>query len=97
MTLGALSRRMMVTNGNVTGLVERLVADGLVVRTPRPSDRRTVTVQLTAAGRAEFATMAAEHEDWVADAFGGLAEEDIARLMHLLAALKGSVAAASGR
>ena len=94
MTLGDLSRRMMVTNGNVTGLVERLVADGLVARTPRPSDRRTVTVALTDAGRREFAAMAAEHEGWVADAFGGLAEEDIGQLMQLLARLKASVGAA---
>ena len=54
MTLGDLSRRMMVTNGNVTGLVERLVSDGLVARTPRPTDRRTVTVCLTEVGRREF-------------------------------------------
>ena len=94
MTLGDLSRRMMVTNGNVTGLVERLVADGLVMRTPRPSDRRTVTVQLTETGRREFATMAAEHEGWVADAFAGLGEADLARLMQLLGRLKGSVNAA---
>jgi DNA-binding MarR family transcriptional regulator len=91
MTLGDLSRRMMVTNGNVTGLVERLVADGLVARTPRPSDRRTVSVALTEAGRREFAQMAAEHEGWVADAFGGLSEDDIGRLMQLLARLKESV------
>ena len=97
MTLGDLSRRMMVTNGNVTGLVERLVADGLVVRTPRPDDRRTVSVALTEAGRQEFAQMATEHEGWVADAFGGLSEDDIGQLMQLLARLKGSVGAAGAR
>ena len=96
MTLGDLSRRMMVTNGNVTGLVERLVADGLVVRTPRPDDRRTVSVRLTEAGRRQFATMAAAHEVWVAEAFAGLAEEDVGRLMQLLAAVKRSVRQASG-
>jgi DNA-binding MarR family transcriptional regulator len=97
MTLGDLSRRMMVTNGNVTGLVERLVADGLVARTPRPADRRTVSVALTESGRREFAQMAAEHESWVADAFGGLSEDDIGQLMRLLARLKGSVGAAGTR
>ena len=91
LTLGTLSRRMMVTNGNVTGLVERLVADGLVARTPQPGDRRTVTVRLTEAGQREFALMAAEHEGWVAEAFAGLAVEDVAGLMHLLGRLKQSV------
>src|ERR1051326_896789 len=40
MTLGELSKRMMVTNGNVTGLVERLVTEGLLDRRPSPNDRR---------------------------------------------------------
>ena len=94
MTLGDISRRMMVSNGNVTGLIERLVADGLVTRTPRPSDRRTVTVNLTASGRDEFAAMAAEHQGWVADGFAELSPTDIDGLMRLLARLKQSVRAA---
>ena len=95
-TLGELSQRMMVTNGNVTGLVERLVADGLIARTRRLADRRTVMVQLTEAGRREFGVMAADHEAWVADAFAGVGGEDVARLMQLLGQLKQSVRA-SGR
>ncbi len=94
-TLGELSRRMMVSNGNVTGLIERLVADGLVTRTPRPTDRRTVTVQLTEAGRREFDAMAAEHQEWVADGFADLSGSDINDLMHLLARVKRSIRAAS--
>ncbi len=93
MTLGDLSRRMMVTNGNVTGLVERLVADGLVARTPGPADRRTVVVALTQAGQHQFATMAAEHERWVADAFAGLGAEEVGQLMQLLGQVKASVRA----
>ncbi len=94
MTLGDISRRMMVSNGNVTGLIERLVADGLVTRTPRPSDRRTVTVRLTADGQRDFAAMAEEHEIWVADGFADLSTPDIDALMCLLARLKRSVRAA---
>jgi DNA-binding MarR family transcriptional regulator len=94
-TLGELSRRMMVSNGNVTGLIERLVADGLVTRTPRPTDRRTVTVQLTEAGRRDFDVMAAEHQAWVADGFADLSGSDIDDLMHLLARVKRSIRAAS--
>lgn len=91
MTLGLLSRRMMVSNGNVTGLVERLVAQGQVERTPHPTDRRAATVRLTESGRSAFAAMARAHEAWVAEAFAGLAPQDPALLMAALARLKGSV------
>ncbi|WP_084650346.1 MarR family winged helix-turn-helix transcriptional regulator [Stappia stellulata] len=90
LTLGDLSRRMMVSAGNVTGLVERLVQDGIVERRPAPGDRRSSLVSLTARGRASFETMAAAHADWVADLFGGLDAGDIDTLMALLAKAKSS-------
>ena len=58
MTLGELSQRMMVSNGNVTGLVERLVEQGLIDRRPSPNDRRAQIVRLTAEGRRAFRAMA---------------------------------------
>jgi DNA-binding MarR family transcriptional regulator len=91
MTLGQLSRRMMVSNGNVTGLVERLVALGQVERTPHPADRRAATVRLTRAGRAAFAVMAAAHEQWIAEAFARLDPADGPALMAGLARLKSGV------
>jgi DNA-binding MarR family transcriptional regulator len=93
MTLGQLSRRMMVSNGNLTGLVERLVEQGLVDRLPHPTDRRAAYVCLTESGRTSFAAMAAAHADWIADLFDGLDEPDITVLMRLLARLKTSVRA----
>lgn len=91
MTLGELSRRMMVSNGNVTGLVDRLVAEGLLLRRQSDSDRRAHYVSLTDAGHRAFAEMAAEHEDWVADLFADLAPGEIDSLMTLLGAAKRSV------
>ena len=91
MILGDLSRRMMVSNGNVTGLVDRLVSDGQVEREAHPRDRRATVVRLTPAGRRAFAAMAAEHEAWVAEAFAGLQPGDTAALMSGLARLKASV------
>jgi len=90
MTLGEVSRRMMVSNGNVTGLAERLEAEGLIDRRPAPNDRRAHHVTLTPEGRRTFARMAAEHEDWIADIFADLDERDIDALMALLARAKGS-------
>ena len=91
LTLGQLSRRMMVSNGNVTGLVERLVAQGQVERTQHKQDRRAATVRLTEAGRDSFAVMAREHEAWLAEAFAELAPGDAPDLMAALARMKASV------
>ena len=90
MTLGELSQRMMVSNGNVTGLAERLVAQGLLERRTSPNDRRAQLVNLTAEGRRAFRTMARTHEDWIAQIFEGLSADDIEQLMRLLAKTKTS-------
>jgi DNA-binding MarR family transcriptional regulator len=91
--LGELSKRMMVTNGNVTGLVERLMKEGLVRRETVDGDRRVGLVTLTRAGRAAFARMAAAHEMWLAELFADLTRADIELLMKGLAAMKRSVVA----
>jgi DNA-binding MarR family transcriptional regulator len=96
MTLGQLSSRMMVSNGNVTGLAERLVAQGLLDRKPSASDRRAQIVTLTAEGRRAFRAMARAHERWIADLFAGLTAEEIDELMRLLAKTKASAREVSG-
>ena len=88
MMLSALSRRMMVSNGNLTGLVDRLVASGHIARTVSPTDRRAMVISLTEAGRTEFQAMAAQHEHWIADLFGDLSAKDRGELMRLLAKTK---------
>ena len=88
MTLSDLSKRMMVSNGNLTGLVDRLVASGHVDRRVSATDRRALMISLTEAGRAEFRTMAAEHEGWIAELFGDMSQKDQKDLMRLLAKTK---------
>jgi DNA-binding MarR family transcriptional regulator len=73
MLMSEISRFLLVSNGNVTGIVERLAADGLVVRARRDGDRRTSFVRLTAKGRAAFAEMSAAHEAWIDQLLGGMA------------------------
>jgi DNA-binding MarR family transcriptional regulator len=94
MTLGELSSRMMVSNGNVTGLVERLVADGLIVRKPAPNDRRSQIVRLTPAGRRAFRAQARAHEGWISEIFADLKPSEVSTLMGLLAKAKRSAARA---
>ena len=86
-----LSRRLMVTGGNVTGLTVRLVAEGLVERRNDPSDRRACTVALTAEGQRQFRSMARAHEGWIVELFGSLAPAEQAQLFELLGRLKKSL------
>ncbi len=86
--MNELSRRMMVTGGNVTGITDQLVAEDLVERVPVPGDRRAYRVRLTVKGRKLFADMAHAHEAWVVDAFVGLNEREIATLHRLLGKVK---------
>jgi len=88
MTLGELSQRMMVSNGNVTGLSERLVALGLLDRRQSRSDRRAQIVSLTPEGRRAFRAMARAHEGWIAEIFSQLSPAEIEILMRLLAKTK---------
>ncbi|HMK78103.1 MAG TPA: MarR family transcriptional regulator [Xanthobacteraceae bacterium] len=94
MTLGELSQRMMVSNGNVTGLAERLVDQGLLDRRAAPNDRRAQIVNLTADGRRAFRAMARAHENWIAEIFGGLEPKEVETLMTLLAKTKTSARSA---
>jgi len=91
LTMGELSRLMMVSGGNVTGLVSQLEAEGLVNRVPLKTDRRTWQVGLTAKGKRHFDEMAGEHEAWIAGLFAGMDHRQQESLMDALAALKRSV------
>jgi DNA-binding MarR family transcriptional regulator len=91
LTMGELSARLKVSNGNVTGVVERLVGEGLVERTPLPTDRRSYKVALTVAGRTAFAAIADRHAGWIDRLLVDLSDGEIEQLMGLLARLRRTV------
>ena len=91
LSMGDISRWLMVSNGNITGIVERLEREGLVYRQLRPEDRRSQLVRLTDTGRAAFESMADDHEKWIASMLSGLSEEDVEQLYYLLGKAKQSV------
>jgi DNA-binding MarR family transcriptional regulator len=97
MTLGEVSKRMMVSAGNVTSLVDRLVKAGLVERRQAPNDRRAQLIRLSERGRRHFDRMATAHEDWVAELLAELRDRDVASTMERLAKVKESVSAAIAR
>lgn len=85
--MSEISDLLKVSNGNVTGIVDRLADEGLAERQAVPGDRRANLVRLTAAGRAGFADLAAAHEGWIDEMLGGLTRAEIETLGGLLKAL----------
>ena len=85
---------LMVSNGNVTGLAQRLKADGLIEHLPG-ADRRVQRVRLTATGRVRFAAMATAHEHWIETLFAGLTGPEADDLIRLLEQTKRSLRAAT--
>ena len=88
LTMGELSRRLMVSGGNVTSIVGGLERDGVVRRRQPESDRRTTYVALTERGRAAFAGMARAHEEWINQLLADVADDDVDALIDLMAELK---------
>ena len=86
--MNELSRRLMVTGGNVTGITDQLAREGLVDRVDVEGDRRACRVRLTPRGRKLFHEMARQHEDWILEAFAGLSDREIATLHRLLGKVK---------
>ena len=84
LTMSELSRRLLVSNGNTTTVIDRLESDGLVQRTPSTADRRIINVALTTAGRRQFTKLAAEHEAQVDSFFGDVSAADLDALDALL-------------
>lgn len=86
--MNELSRQLMVSGGNVTGITDQLELEGLVVRTPYPGDRRAFTVKLTDHGSKRFREMAARHEQWIIELLGGLSRDEKELMINELWKLK---------
>ncbi len=91
LSLGEVSRMLMVSNGNVTGLATRLKADGLIEAADNRGDRRAQYVRLSPAGAERFKAMAKAHEGWSEAMFAELSDDDRETLLHLLDRAKGSL------
>lgn len=86
--MSELSKRLMVTGGNITGITDQLEQEGLVVRKLDLGDRRAITVKLTETGLQRFRQMAAHHEQWIIELLGGLSQEEKQSMLVLLRKLK---------
>jgi len=89
LTMGELSKKLLVSNGNVTGIVERLQKEGLVKRWVLPTDRRIYSVGLTTKGRTDFKKMADRHKEWVSEILEGLGEEELGPMIEMMDCVRG--------
>ncbi len=92
LTMSELSKRTMVSGGNVSGIAQQLERDGLISRNSLPTDRRSFVVNLTARGRTEFSAMASSHEQLIMDMFSQLDASEVGALKSLLGKVKRTVA-----
>jgi len=82
--MSRLSNVLRVSNGNVTGIADRLADDGMVERIPMPGDRRAMLLRLTTAGHREFARQAVAHEEWIDEMLGGISGQEARALAQKL-------------
>lgn len=91
LSLGEVSRRLMVSAANITAIVEKLVEDGYITRVQSQTDRRAQIIRMTHAGRSAFRTMARAHSEWISEFFSELPSDDLAQINSVLTQLKHSV------
>ena len=91
LTMGDLSKRLLVSNGNVTGIVERLVGEGYLKKTKQLSDGRSHIVELSEAGEIYFKKLASAHESWIDDMLSKLDESEMMVILPMLGKLKSTL------
>lgn len=87
-TMGEISRWLLVSNGNITGIIARLAEDELVTRSRSPDDRRVHLVRLSRKGEAEFRRQSRAHEQWIHELLGDFEPDDAAALERLTRSVK---------
>jgi DNA-binding MarR family transcriptional regulator len=91
MSMTELSRMLMVSNGNVTGIIDRLAAENLVLRKAPANDRRSYIVRLTPKGASQFAMIAKAHEFWVDELLSDVGSTQAEALVQQLDGLTKSI------
>ncbi len=91
-TMGDISRWLLVSSGNITGIISRLQADGLVIRTRDAGDHRAYRVKLSQKGLEEFERLSSAHEKWVKKMLKGMKKKELVVLDELLKKVKQSLA-----
>lgn len=88
LTMGELASMLMVTKGNITGVVARLKKEGLVRKAASETDRRVQSVTMTKKGRELWGAMHAHYDRTVAEVLSGQSREDLRALTQVLEATR---------
>jgi len=91
-TMSELSRMLLVSNANTTGMVSRLMKDGLVEKWALPTDRRVYSVAMTSEGRKILKHAIAIHKGWVDELLGSIDEDKLDELIDLFSNFKKDLA-----
>ena len=91
LTMTELSKYLVVSNGNITGVVDRLEREDYLTRIRSDEDRRVQYIELTSQGKKRFKKIAIDHEKWVSDIFADLSQDQISELISLLKTTKDSI------
>ncbi len=91
-TMSELSRLLLVSNANTTGMVGRLIKDGFVEKWALPTDRRVYSVAMTSEGRKALKHAIGIHKEWVDELLGGIDEDKIDGLIDTFSSLKNDLA-----
>lgn len=83
-----LAKTLIASKGNITRLLDRMEADGLIQRKLNPNDRRISDIHLTEQGLNYFKEMAVSHEKWVDDIFNALSNQEMKELVFLLSKIR---------
>jgi len=86
--MSQLSKQLMVSNGNVTGIIDRLVQEGFVMRVQVKGDKRATLVRLTPKGIEKFAEMANQHEAWINEHLKEIDESEILHFIEVLSKVR---------
>lgn len=91
LTMSELSQHLVVSNGNITGVIDRLEREKFLKRVRSKEDRRVQYIQLTDSGAKRFKKIAAEHEIWITDLFSTLDRNEMDRMINTLKKTKESI------
>lgn len=91
LTMSELSQHLVVSNGNITGVIDRLERENFLKRVKSSEDRRVQYIQLTESGSQRFKKIATEHEAWVSNLFSALDRNEIDQMITTLKKTKESI------
>jgi len=97
LSVGELGQRLIASKGNITGLVNRMIKDGLVTKASKTEDRRSYQVNISDKGLALFEEMAENHAQWISGFFSSLDKESMNKITELLGQTRSSLSATLGK